>query len=71
MLFYFLVTKVQFEFWYFDGKRYPIPWKLWQRSYTGTETLDRMRLFGDAVQSNQVCTFRSLVVCLIGHTGMD
>ena len=33
-------------------------------SYTGTETLDWMRLFGDAVQSNQVCTFRSVVSCL-------
>ena len=30
-------------------------------SYSGTETLEWMRLFGDRVQPNQVCTFRSVV----------
>ena len=39
-------------------------WKTLAECYTGTETLDWMRLFGDAVQSNQVCTFRSVVSCL-------
>ena len=40
-------------------------------SYTGTETLDWMRLFGDAVQSNQVCTFDRWCPVSLGHTGMD
>ena len=39
-------------------------WKTLAESYTGAETLDWMRLFGDAVQSNQVCTFQSVVPCL-------
>ena len=43
-------------------------WKLWQRSYTGTETLDRMRLFGDAVQSNQVCA--SSLGGVLSHLGI-
>ena len=55
----------------FRWKEIPYPLETLAECYTGTETLDWMRLFGDAVQSNQVCTFRSLVVCLIGHTGMD